>query len=217
MSDYQKRAIKKVSFISKLLISLPFVRCVILNGSLASGTFKITSDIDLLIIARDGRIFTTRFFTVGLLRLLGIKRSKNEAIPHAGKFCLNYFLTESFLKIPTGRGAAMDSYCAVNYSASKLTAGSPVIFRRFIEENNELWSKYSAIKPSRIVQKNHGSFLTFQKIFELLLCKPIGEWVEKKLKIIQIKSIESDPRTKSFPRLIVYNDQELRFHPPKNK
>jgi len=42
-----------------------------------------------------------------------------------------------------------------------------------------------------------------------------NNWLESILKKYQIKKIESDPRTKKYPALIVYNDKELRFHPPK--
>ena len=129
--------------IGRLISHLPFVRCVILNGSLAQGKSKESSDIDLLIIAKDGRIFTARFFINIFALLIGIKRLKDESKSHAGKFCFNYFLTENHLEIPTGRGEKIDKYCAENYSASEFVAGHKNLFNQFIRTNMELFERYS--------------------------------------------------------------------------
>jgi len=239
-----KKRLSKTKLVGRILALLPSARCVALNGSLASGNHKESSDIDILIIAKSGRIFTCRFFVNLFATIFGIKRSKDELQSHAGKFCFNYFLTENFLKIPTGRGELMDRYCAENYSRSKFIAGNIGLFEKFMRANKKLFDIYnchprpalgsahvlSAVERDwgHAIESKHGNpyaracqspcftnskLQVVQKLFEFLL----GNWFERKTKYWQIKKIESDPRTKKYPKLIVFNNKELRFHPPSQK
>lgn len=217
MNLVQKR-LSKTRFIGRAIAWLPFVRCVILNGSLASGGHKKSSDIDILIIAKDGRIFTTRFFVNVLATLLGIKRSSDREKSHAGKFCFNYFLTESFLKIPTDRGTEMDRYCADNYSKSQYIAGDTKLFEKFIRTNKKLFEKYNckiSNNKSQISNKIPNSKFQILNSVKGGLEYFLTDRFEGVVKNYQTKRIEKDPRTKKYPTLIVYNDKELRFHPPR--
>jgi len=219
-----KRRLSKTRFVGRLLAQFPFVRCVILNGSLAQNKSKESSDIDILIIAKSRRIFSARFFVNVFGTIFKIKRSKDEVSGHAGKFCFNYFLTEDFLKIPTGRGEKMDCYCADNYSHSRFVAGDMKLYEKFMKENQGLFEKYGfKITKSKLQMTNKNPNYKFENdiMFSLRIKSGmihcIGDWFERKVKLYQIKKIESDPRTKKYPDLIVYNDQELRFHPPKSE
>ncbi len=232
--------LRRAKFISTLLIRLPFCRAVILNGSMASGKIKHTSDIDLLIIAKSGHIFTCRFFCTALLFILGQKRSPDENKPHRGKICTNYYLTTQFLIIPHNRSEEINRYCAENYSRSILLCGDKKLFDKFIKMN-EMWMKkynvntstdfvhrYSQIKvkkktknisnmlrsPEGATQSRQGYSLK-PKFIEKILNGRFGNRVEQRLKKIQINMINRDPRVKIYPDFIVANDRELRFHPPK--
>lgn len=221
-----KNRLKRTKFFGRMLILLPYVKCVLLNGSLAQARSKKSSDIDILIIAKSGRIFTVRFFVNAFATILQIKRSKDERRDHSGKFCFNYFLTENYLKIPTGRGEEMDRYCADNYSHSKFIAGDIDLFNKFILVNQCLFSKYG-FKVSGIkyqVSSNHPDVISTKvekssnkRSLDFVRDDKKSGWFERKVKSYQIRKIKSDPRTKKYPNLIVYNDQELRFHPPSLK
>lgn len=147
MTDIQKKYYKRAKTISRFLICLPNVQAILLNGSLAQGKAKETSDIDLLIITKSGRLWTARFLVLMCLTIFGLKRSKDHNKSHAGKICANYFLSENFLKIPTGRGRQMDNYCADNYNHSILLAGDEKIFNNFFDVNKDLF--INAIPNSR--------------------------------------------------------------------
>lgn len=207
-----RKRLFKTQFIGKMLIRLPFVRCVILNGSLAKDKSKESSDIDILIIAKSGRIFSGRFFVNAFSMILGIKRSKDEKKSHAGKFCFNYFLTEDYLKIPTGRGEKIDKYCAENYSQSKFVAGDYYLFKKFLKTNEQLFHRYGFHSNLSFPPKREPKKLL--KIYRTMSW--CGDLFESWAKSYQIKKIESDTRTKRYPNLISYNDKELRFHPPKS-
>lgn len=204
-----------------LLQLAPFVRAIILNGSLAEGRAKASSDIDILIIAQTGRLYTARFATLLLASLSWQKRSKDAAKPHKGKFCFNYFLTTGYLKIPVGRSEVMDCYCAKNYSRSILVWGNRKLYDKLIRANKALFDKYNC-RPQNLIfdkdlpVKNYRLLNLLQNLKEKCLAGRFGDWLENKLKIAQIRRIEKDDRTSMHPTLIVYSDKEARFHPPKN-
>jgi len=233
--------VNKTKRLAKILQFVPYVRCIILNGSLAEGRAKLSSDIDILIITRSGRVFTTRFIIAIITSALFLKRSSNETKSHSGKFCFNYYLTDEFLEIPHNRGEEVDSYCAKNYSQSILVWGEQKIFEEYQETNLE-WMQI-IINSSKSISNNHNLKLKINSsknfpIIENIVSKqfPIGDirgrrvgewwqgrligrfgdWFELQVKKIQIWLIEKDARTWQYPEYIVYNDRELRFHPPKS-
>lgn len=231
-----EKRLKKTRLMAQILQVVPFIRAIVLNGSLAQGKSNQESDIDLLIIVKSGRLFTARLFTLFLSSLTGQRRSKDENRPHAGKFCFNYFLADNYLKIPLGRGKEMDQYCADNYSKSVLVWGDKVLFQRFFEVNRALFKSATSSHPSPSkgegekgtplltkerpgevlpMVKDSQSLTIIRSFKEWIFGGKLGDWFEQRAKNFQIGKIEKDPRTKKYPDLIVYNDREARFHPPK--
>jgi len=227
MDDLTLKRLMKLKRYCTLLQALPFIRAIVLNGSLAIGPAQKTSDIDLLVITQSQRIFTARFLVNSVLTLSRQKRPSNENKAHSGKFCPNYFLNESFLKIPTGRSPSIDLYCANNYSRAILITGEQTLFSRFKKINNELFNKADGLSQGELKHQRklkvffpvkERAFVQIAKHFlERILAGWFGDRVEKKLKLWQIRKIEKDSRTRKYPNLIVFNDDELRFHPPSGK
>ena len=211
--------LNNLKIMAKLLQLVPFIRCVVLNGSMTENKIKRSSDIDLLIIAKRRRIFTCRAHVLFWAYISGLKRSTNEIRGHAGRFCFNYFLTDNFLTIPSGRGEKMDKYCAENYSKSKLIWGDEEIFTKYMTTNLVWMKKFlpqiSSHKAVSLYAENIKLFIWKAKILEYILRSSFGDWIERILKNIQVKKIEQDPRAKKYPQLIAISDKELRFHPPK--
>lgn len=219
-----QKLLKKTGFFLKPFFGLPFVRAVFLNGSLAIGQATESSDIDILVVAKSGRIFTVRFLVNTLLSILGVKRSSNERKNHAGKFCSNHFLTEEYLRIPTGRGERIDQYCADCHGNSVFVLGHREIFGQFKQINISLFKQkrikikdeQSELLAQYFPLPNNHFCLAHAKFAEKLLGGKVGDRFEQFIKKVQIRRIERDPRTKKYPDLICYNDRELRFHPPKS-
>jgi hypothetical protein len=191
---------------------------------LATGQASTSSDIDILVVARSGRIFTVRFLVNSVLSILGVKRSSNERKSHAGKFCPNHFLTEEYLRIPTGRGERVDQYCADCHGNSVFVLGRREIFNQFKQINVGLFKqKRMKVKEEQLellsqyfpLKNNYFSIL-HARIWEKFLGGKMGDSFERFIKRAQIRRIERDPRTKKYPELICYDDRELRFHPPKS-
>lgn len=226
-----------------LLNFAPFIRCIILNGSVASGRIKTSSDIDLLIIAKSRRIFTCRAAVLFWAYISGLKRSSVRKKGHVGRFCFNYFLTDNFLTIPHDRGEKVDKYCAENYSKSILVWGDRKLFNKYMRINLVWMKKFlssfrhpvlacpergrrdTGSPPTGEAGTNSsGSISRFPtksgmtasaSIIEKILSGRFGDWVERVVKNIQVRKINKDPKVKNYPQLIVVNDRELRFHPPQ--
>lgn len=219
--------LRNLKTMARILQAVPFLRCIILTGSMAEGKITPTSDIDILIVAKSGRIFTCRAMVLFWAYISGLKRSSNESKNHAGKFCFNYFLTGRFLIIPHNRSEEINRYCAENYSKSILVWGDRRLFEKYIRINLK-WMKKYLTNNSKLKTKNHNS-LSFQPtnvstiklfvwkagILEYILGGKFGDRIEKILKKIQVRKIKSDPKLTKQKNLVVFDDKELRFHPPQ--
>lgn len=92
------RKIKKVALYVKILAIFPQIKLIGLSGSLAMLNADDEADVDIFIISARSRLWTARFISIGLAKLLGIHRSYNQK--HLGdKVCLNLFFDESHLAI----------------------------------------------------------------------------------------------------------------------
>jgi predicted nucleotidyltransferase len=79
-----KRMIRLISF-------LPYVRMVAITGSLALNNTHKESDIDVLITAKHGHIWTVRILVTALMQILG-KRRHGKKI--SDRICLNHYISD---------------------------------------------------------------------------------------------------------------------------
>lgn len=73
-----------------LLSFLPGVRAIWIVNTLAYHNVRRSSDIDLLIVTAPGKIWSTRFFTTSLAKLLGLRPSEHHT---QDTLCLSFYLT----------------------------------------------------------------------------------------------------------------------------
>lgn len=85
----------------------PFVRMIGVTGSLAMEQSDASSDWDLLIVLKKGRIFTGRAIVTALLHVFGKRRHHGKTKNRA---CLNYWITDGSLEI-----GLKDAYSAHEY------------------------------------------------------------------------------------------------------
>jgi hypothetical protein len=79
----------------RVVASLPWVRLVAVTGSLAVGAAADDADIDLLIVAADGRLWLTRAMAIGVGKIATRVPSTRGV-----RLCPNYLLTTSALDLP---------------------------------------------------------------------------------------------------------------------
>lgn len=91
-----ERKYKRALWVSKILSWLPHVRMIAVCNNLAYSNAHEASDIDLLIAAKAGRIWSCRFFILLILKLLGLRPRPSQT---KDKICASFFVAEDNLNL----------------------------------------------------------------------------------------------------------------------
>lgn len=83
-----KRAIKVV----RLIRLVPWIELAAISNIIGSHNMKDESDIDLFIVATDGRVWLTRFFCATLVKLLRLRPAEGRT---RDTICLNFYVCRS--------------------------------------------------------------------------------------------------------------------------
>ncbi len=201
---------KKINRVIKLLQSIPYIRLIMISGSLAMNNPEKESDIDLLIVTKAGRIWTCRGITTLFIHLLGQRRHGQLT---ENRFCLNHYITDQSLKIslPSLYNAQTYAHLIPVWQAE---AG---LYRRF-QRANQWLTKYLAFYPSNRKSclrevRNNCLFDSTRRLKEFVLDTQIGDALEFILKKIQTRRIKKDPLTYRAGGRVVFDDSQLEFHP----
>ncbi len=195
----KKNLLKKSKFWARTLGCCPGVVAIFLSGSVAMNKADKNSDIDFFIIARNGQIWTARFFVFAILKVFSqLAKPKN----HAGKICPNHFITDDCLKI-----VEQDAYAANLFTHNKPLFDPHKIFPIFVKKNQKWVTQFDESFSDNALQQNSN--------FKSVVNKSLA--LENFLRKIQIKKIKKNPDFKTPNAKIVLEETELRFHPePKN-
>lgn len=151
---------KKARRISKLMGYFPFVRSVMLSGSLSKMYMDDTSDIDYFIITEPNRLWIARFFFVFFHKTVFLNRTKF--------FCYNYIITTDHLVI-----SKQNIYTAAEIVSLIPTYGSAG-YQHFLEANS--WTKFffpnSSIPIVENIQEENG---WIKRLLEKLFSGSLGE------------------------------------------
>ncbi len=193
----------------RLLAYVPFVRLVLVSGSLVFHNTQPGSDLDVLLVAKYGRIWTTRAFTTGLLGLFGKRRRGSDI---KDRICFNHFLTDQTLTMPYP-----SLYNAMTYVRLIPLLELGATITHFLAANVWLDEYFQQVPRQHLgswktVRRPPGSTAA-QHFFEWLLSGIFGNWLETRLKQIQKRRIEADPRSFDPGGRVVATDDELEFHP----
>ena len=214
--NYQRR-VKNLKVLGYLLQIAPFVRAVILTGSMTIGSTKESSDIDLLIVTKERRLYLARFFVTLLTTLTGLRRTPKTKNP-AGKFCLNYYLAADNLDI-----RPHTARCARFHRHIIRVWDKDGICERIYRQNQWLRSfEPKIVDENQIaILKNNfplDRWLTLSLIrlpLEILLTGKLGNFAEDKFSKWQMSKILNSKTRKDNKKTIVVRKNELRLHPKK--
>lgn len=209
LADRKWKKAKKIFWIMQIT---PFMKTILVSGSLAMGNSKNESDVDLIIIAKKGRIWTVRTFITLLTFILGVRRHNNIT---KNKICLNHYITDKSLKIPFESLYNAQSYLQlINVYNSE---EDKKIFRKFQEENRWI-GKYARnyrlaeLGGFRGIGRNK-ILRSVSSLLEIVLSGEFGNYLEKKLAEIQSKRIKKDFLYKKSGGRITIDSNQLEFHP----
>jgi len=204
---------KKTKQMVKLLQLIPFIRLVVVSGSLAMDNPKKESDIDLLIVTRNGRIWTCRGIITLFIHLLGQRR---HGYLTKDRFCLNHYLTDQSLKIPLASlyNAQTYAHLVPVWEAEEYDVPKYNKFQRANQWLKDYLFFYPQSQQGYLRQiKSNQSFTFSRRLRESILDKKIGDALEFILRKVQTRRISQDPLTYQSGGRVVFNDEQLEFHP----
>lgn len=134
------RKLRLANKAGSILSLIPTIRLVAVTGALAMENVSDESDIDLMLISKKGTLWTTRFLSTFLLRVLKVPTRKFGDKTQKDKICLNMWLDEGDLVWKKPRNI---------YTAHEIAQVIPLVnkestYEKFILKNRwiaEYWPK----------------------------------------------------------------------------
>lgn len=223
ISDHKFKRARRVI---KLFRLIPYLKMVAVGNTLAYQNPKETSDIDLLVVAKSGRIWTVRFCVVFILKLLQLRPGEAKRDP----ICPSFFLTEDSLnlekiQLPGGPaclayGEAMagrDPYLQYWIAQLYPIFDPETLSEKFCQANdwiktylpNVIFPKSS--KRRRVTDSMSTRFI--RQIQEFDIRGMVGNFFEAVLKKFQVKilPIKLKQMANQDTRVII-SDKMLKFH-----
>ena len=192
------------------LQAVPYVRGVYASGSLAMGNMSAQSDWDMFVIARSGRLYTTRLGLLGVAWLMRSLRTKYQSVA-SDTFCFNHYVITDGLSMDhrslyTAHGVAMlvPVYDPEKYLSRLWRAN------HWIEQYRPMPIDTAVVRRSIVSSSVLG---VVAKIGEWVLDSRLGNWLERWLKHWQQRRIMRDPATHQPGGRVIATDREIEFHP----
>lgn len=209
----QKIAIRKIrqsAFWARCIAWVPFLRGLIVTGTMAMKNTTIHSDWDVIVVVRQGRIWIGRLFVTAILHLLGKRRHGDRM---ENRFCLNHFVTEGGLLLDE-----QNEFSAKELHFSTVLLG-PQIHRVFVQENmtwmQSIIPHVSVPKlQSPITVDNDQITRNIRKGLEWILdFSGIASLVNAVSRYVMVRKIKQNPNTYVPGADIRYSEQALVFLP----
>lgn len=198
---------KKALRFAQLLRFVPWIEAVYACNSLGFFHAKPESDIDLFIITRPGRIWTSRFFSVLLAELTGFRPKDNHA---KDGLCLSFFAVV---------GAPIESVALGKddlYFFYWMTKLAPLFVRgqaheRFWGENQWVQKMFPQMEMMRPPSTYHGSSDSAAE--RLGRVEWFGNWLETKFRRLQLRLMPAYLKDAAGQGTgVIINNEFLKFH-----
>ncbi len=136
---FSRSKFKLAQKITSYLKFIPSIQLIAITGALAMNNSNQHDDIDLMIITKKNRLWLTRLFSILILEFLNLRRRPNKKtksdinVLNSNKICLNLFLDESSLQLPSSQRNL--------YTAHEVTQIKPIFdkgntYQNFINQNS---------------------------------------------------------------------------------
>jgi len=203
-----KRAVKKMRWV-------PFLEAVFLCNNLAFGVSNDDSDIDVLVVVRDGRIWTARFFTTLFLQVFGLRRHGKKI---KNRICLSFYLSDKYLNLRNLRIESPDVYL-IYWLASLKPIYDIVGITEKIQRANKwileyLPNAFNGPDDSSEKDKNGGLAIFFKNVLERMWGGRYGDLIETQMREMQKTKMKMNLYSKQNKNNseVVINDRMLKFH-----
>lgn len=191
---------------------VPLIKMTAMSGSLSVGNTRPTSDLDIFVVARRGRIWLARLLMLAAAQLTGRRRKYwNQAAPD--KICLNHYVTDESLII---NSEIHNLYTAILYRYLWPLSGFEMYldFQRANAGWTKHWLMYPAASdlPPVLYSEPPRAALAVKDFIENLLAEPAFDWLERTCERWQRRSIARHTEPSQGGRVYM-SGKELAFHP----
>lgn len=206
-SNFSDKLLKKAERYSYIFKHCPFIKIAFICNTVAMNCAKVDSDIDLLIVCKKNRMFTSRIFVTIITQLLGIRRHSNKI---SGRLCLSFFIDES--EISMQKLAIKDDVYLHFWTKTlkPIYSENNKTLQKFVKTNENLIKKYFAYSKIETIKSQGNSLI--KTTLESILSGHIGDLIECKLSDFQIKRANSKAKNLSNNSGTIITKTILKFH-----
>lgn len=197
-----ERKINSAYRMTKFISKFPYVRAVLLSGSISKGYMEKDSDVDYFIITHPNRLWVTRLLLM-LFKKVFLLNSRKV-------FCINYFVDTETLEIEEKN----------IFTATELTTLIPTYGKELYDELNsrnawirEFYPNFPKRDTERIASKNIS---LIKKSLEILLGNSLGDKLDDFAMSLFEKSNHKkyrDYNSKDFQVAFKTSKHESKHHP----
>ena len=155
-----ERKLKIAKCFSNIIAKFPYVRAVLVSGSLSKGYMDEDADIDFFVITEPNRLWISRFLLMVFKKIFLLNSKKN--------FCINYYITTDNLEIED-----KNIFIAIEFASLLPTYGSDIYDKLY--SSNQWIKNYVPnypVRETKDIKKFRPCLL--QKIIEPLLANKLG-------------------------------------------
>ncbi|MFH0831150.1 MAG: hypothetical protein V1895_03765 [Parcubacteria group bacterium] len=216
---------RRARWVASLLSLVPFIESVAVCDSVALNKARQESDIDFLIVARPGRMWTARLLATSLTHVLRLRRHGRAVRDRA---CLSFYVTSDNLSLEPLVIAGGDLYLAHwVYTATPLwecPRPDRLELTRRLRQANAWAAQFfpqlshgagRTITERRLVKPWVARFSrVVQALAEVILRGKLGQHLELRLRRWQLRYMHKTApfELKNRTCHIVINDRMLKFH-----
>jgi hypothetical protein len=189
---------------------VPFVKMVAVCNNLAYNNPSELSDIDLFIVIKKGRMWTTRLIITLILQFFGVRRHGDRI---AGRFCLSFFATDDRLDMGALEKKPEDPYLAYWTRHLKPVYGKSC-YREFEQANREwLKKRYGLEMPDAdSLRLPFSDKSGTRRFWEVLLRGRFGNLLEGLIRRLLRKRSLKKAKLLGPEAGVIIEDTMLKFH-----
>lgn len=199
---------KKAIWVSRFFRLIPWIKMIAVGNIIGGNNAKEEGDIDFFIITEKGRIWISRFFSVGIIKLFGLRPEKGNI---KNKICLSFFIAENELNVERLCLENGDDYFLYWVANLVPVYDQGNFYEKFIRENQWFRNRLPNWKPAMVVSRRKTKKL-FSNFYHDIVDVFLGG-LDRIFKKIQIKIFPHELREEmNKDTRVVVNDNILKFH-----
>lgn len=191
----------------KLLAAMPFIQAMWFSNSMGWHNARHESDIDLVIVTTPGRIWTARFFTTALMKLL---RQRPHEQDESKAICLSFYSTAQNLDLEQYKISEQDIHFTFWATQLYPVYDPKQLFQEYQKTNDWLHNTFERLHWTQAIANrtiNIGPVgRTCKSILQIVPLERPLRWLQLRIMPGQVKQMANKDNR------VVVNDHILKFH-----